>query len=84
MASILINYKKMKTKDNNNSPVIIAIMPVSLLGLMFVALKLTSVIDWPWIWVTLPFWIGPAILIISLLAVTMFFWFREIIRFVVK
>jgi hypothetical protein len=28
------------------------------LGLLFVALKLTGVIAWPWLWVLLPFWIG--------------------------
>jgi hypothetical protein len=29
-----------------------------LLGVLFVALKLTGVIDWSWWLVTLPFWIG--------------------------
>lgn len=29
-----------------------------LLGVLFVALKLTNVIDWSWWWVTLPFWGG--------------------------
>ena len=36
-------------------------MKVSLLGLLgiaFVILKLTDVIDWSWWWVTCPFWIG--------------------------
>jgi len=31
-----------------------------LLGVVFVALKLTHVIDWSWWWVTLPFWFGLA------------------------
>jgi hypothetical protein len=31
-----------------------------LLGVLFVALKLTHVIDWSWWWVTLPFWGGCA------------------------
>lgn len=26
------------------------------LGILFVALKLTHVIDWAWVWVTVPFW----------------------------
>ena len=30
----------------------------SLLGLLFIALKLTNAIDWSWWWVTCPFW-GP-------------------------
>ena len=33
-----------------------------LLGVLFVALKLTGVIDWSWWWVTLPFWAGLALL----------------------
>lgn len=31
---------------------------VGLLGVVFVALKLTGFIDWSWWWVTLPFWGG--------------------------
>lgn len=40
----------------------------SLLGVVFVALKLVGVIDWSWWWVTLPFWGGPA-LVLGVLAV---------------
>jgi hypothetical protein len=32
-----------------------------LLGVAFVVLKLTHVIDWSWWWVTAPFWIGAAL-----------------------
>jgi uncharacterized protein HemY len=32
--------------------------PLSLLGVVFVTLKLTDVIDWSWWWVLLPFYIG--------------------------
>lgn len=35
-----------------------------LLGIVFVTLKLTDVIDWSWWWVTLPFWGGLALLAI--------------------
>lgn len=31
---------------------------LGLLGLLFVALKLTGVIAWSWWWVTAPFWGG--------------------------
>lgn len=37
---------------------------VGLLGVVFVALKLTGHIDWSWWWVTCPFWIGLAILLL--------------------
>lgn len=40
----------------------------SLLGLLFVGLKLGGVISWSWWWVTVPFWGGAAI-VIALLAV---------------
>lgn len=29
-----------------------------LLGIVFIALKLTGVINWSWVWVLCPFWIG--------------------------
>jgi hypothetical protein len=40
---------------------------LGLLGVTFVVLTLTGVIDWSWWWVTLPFWSGLALafLIIS-------------------
>ena len=29
----------------------------SLLGLLFIGLKLAGIIAWPWVWVLAPFWI---------------------------
>jgi hypothetical protein len=45
---------------------------VGLLGVLFVALKLTHVINWSWWWVTAPFWMGFAIAlaVIPLIAFT--------------
>ncbi len=40
---------------------------VGLLGLLFVVLKLTGYITWSWFWVTLPFWVGLAILALFVL-----------------
>lgn len=40
----------------------------TLLGILFVGLKLTGHIDWSWWWVTLPFW-GPAAIVLAVLAV---------------
>lgn len=34
---------------------------LGLLGVLFVGLKLTGVINWSWWWVTLPFWGGLAL-----------------------
>lgn len=36
---------------------------LGLLGIAFVVLKLTHVIDWSWWWVTVPFWGGIALII---------------------
>lgn len=32
----------------------------TLLGVLFIALKLTHVIAWSWVWVLAPFWISAA------------------------
>jgi len=40
-----------------------SISTTSLLGVLFVGLKLTGFIDWPWIWVLAPFWVPLAILL---------------------
>jgi len=37
----------------------------SLLGVVFVTLKLCGVIDWSWWWVTVPFW-GPVAIVIAM------------------
>ena len=37
---------------------------VGLLGILFVALKLTGTITWSWWWVTAPLWIPAALLLI--------------------
>lgn len=51
----------------NNKEVVMMKMGIcSVLGLIFVTLKLTGVIAWSWLWVLLPFW-GP--LVICLLVV---------------
>ena len=40
-----------------------------LLTIVFVALKLTNVIDWQWIWVVSPLWISLALAIVFLIIV---------------
>lgn len=44
-----------------------------LLGVLFVGLKLTGFIDWPWLWVLAPFWIPVAILL-AVLSVAAIIW----------
>lgn len=50
----------------NNKEVMMKVGICSVLGLIFVTLKLTGVVAWSWLWVLLPFW-GP--LVICLLVV---------------
>lgn len=43
-----------------------------LLGLLFIGLKLTGYIDWPWIWVLAPIWGGfllAAVIVVIAIAV---------------
>ena len=44
----------------------------SLLGLLFIALKLVGVISWSWLWVLAPIWIPISIAIIIILAAMIF------------
>ena len=39
------------------------------LQIVFIVLKLTHVIDWPWVWVLAPAWIGVIITVIVLVVV---------------
>ena len=41
-------------ENNNNGGMGVS----TVLGLIFIVLKLVGVIDWSWIWVLSPFWIG--------------------------
>lgn len=53
------------TKKNvvQNKTLLGSITVLQMLGVLFVALKLTNNISWSWWWVTVPFW-GPAAFII--------------------
>ena len=44
---------------------------LGLLGVLFVALKLTGYIDWSWWWVTLPFWGGLALVAVIFFIILM-------------
>ena len=38
-----------------------------LLGILLVALKLDNIVEWSWVWVTAPFWLGTAFWILAIL-----------------
>lgn len=45
---------------------------MGLLGVVFVTLKLCGVIDWSWWMVTMPFWIGLAIILVAVILMYLF------------
>lgn len=53
----------------NKSTYTSGISTASLLGIVFVVLKLCGVINWSWVWVLAPFWIPFAIVIVILAVV---------------
>lgn len=52
---------------NNSENGVAGIGVSGLLGVAFVILKLCHVIEWPWVWVTAPFWVPVAIILAILL-----------------
>ena len=52
----------MSNSDSNNSG---GIGFFSLLGILFITLKLTGIIAWSWWWVTAPLW-GPVTVLVGL------------------
>lgn len=51
----------------------------SILGIVFIVLKLVGVIDWPWVWVLAPFWISFIldIAIIAIVIIVMVYVFKK-------
>lgn len=53
------------------------ISTLSLLGIVFVVLKLCNVINWSWWYVTLPFWGMAAVAIIILIVVAIIYMLKD-------
>lgn len=58
------NFRKWAKKMSDNSSRTGGLSFFSILGLMFIGLKLTGHIDWSWLWVLLPLW-GPLALVMT-------------------
>lgn len=56
----------------------------TLLGVLFVGLKLTGYITWPWVWVLAPFWIPLAIVLGFLLIAGLFLAGAAILSYLIE
>lgn len=53
----------------------------TLLGLIFITLKLCNVITWSWLWVLSPFWISFGLgIITTIIIVIVIVWYKIMIR----
>lgn len=55
--------------DNKNVNIQFPAFSSTLLGITFIVLKLCHVIEWSWLWVLAPFWIGFAIWLVLFIVV---------------
>lgn len=55
------NNKKVTVKDGRSMSI------GTVVGIVFIVLKLIGLIEWSWVWVLAPFWIGAIIIILALI-----------------
>lgn len=55
----------------------------TILSIIFMVLKLTGNIDWPWVWVFAPFWI-PLAIIVVIIAIPMLIIFIDLIIEIIR
>lgn len=63
----------MNNQTSNNGGIGI----VGMLGIVFVVLKLTGVIDWSWWWVAAPFWGGFVLFVFLFIVIFMYYWIED-------
>ena len=61
----------MNNSNNNNKTTSGGIGFTGLLLLVFITLKLCKVIDWSWIWVLSPLWIGFIVIVLIVLIIVL-------------
>ena len=64
--------------SDNNSAASGGVSFSGLLGIAFIILKLTNVINWPWLWVLSPLWIPAAIIILGFGVYLLAMWRKSI------
>lgn len=65
----------MSTKNTSSSSSGIGF--VGLLTILFIALKLTGVINWAWFWVLSPLWISTIFVVLIILGVVAVVWVKK-------
>lgn len=55
------NNKKVTVKGGHSMSI------GTVLGIIFIVLKLVGLIEWSWVWVLAPFWIGAIVTILTLI-----------------
>lgn len=66
--------------DNNKSSGSSGGIFWTLLAVTFIVLKVTHLIDWPWVWVLAPIWIPTGIVLAAIVVVLIVVLTRETIR----
>jgi NADH:ubiquinone oxidoreductase subunit 3 (subunit A) len=68
-------YRRFKPTVSSSSSSSSGIDFIGLLTILFVGLKLTNHITWPWIWVLSPIWISFLIFLVFVIAMLVGYWF---------
>lgn len=66
--------------DNNKSSGSTGVIFWTLLAVAFIVLKVTHLIDWPWVWVLAPIWIPVGIVLAAIVIVLIVVLAKEALR----
>lgn len=66
--------------DNNKSSGSTGGIFWTLLAVAFIVLKVTHLIDWPWVWVLAPIWIPAGIVLAAIVVVLIVVLTKEVLR----
>ena len=53
---------------------------IEMLTLLFIALKLTGYIDWPWVWVVSPLWLTLSVCVLLACLAVMIDWLLDVVH----
>lgn len=73
------DFEEFKNRMKNYSIVYRVFNKFAIVFVVLFLLKINSVIDWSWAWVTLPLWLVPALFLISLIIITLIQWYLKLL-----